>query len=144
MRESRTNNSGNAFYSARNEAAKYNERFSNKTSASDVLGMDRSRLSRIELGVINPYPEEVALMAAEYHKPELRAHYCRNICPLGRDVPIPDANSIDRITVRTLHASENLKKAKRWSRTRTGRSDLIMMRPMSWKSWVWAGVRLTP
>lgn len=113
MRESRTNNSGNAFYSARNEAAKYNERFSNKTSASDVLGMDRSRLSRIELGVINPYPEEVALMAAEYHKPELRAHYCRNICPLGRDVPIPDANSIDRITVRTLHASENLKKAKK-------------------------------
>ena len=113
VRESHTKSGQNAFVSAREEAAKRNERFSNKTSAAEALGMDRSRLSRIELGVINPYPEEVLLMSAEYHCPELRAHYCRNICPLGRDVPIPDANSIDRITVRTLHASENLKKAKK-------------------------------
>ena len=74
--------------------------------------MDRSRLSRIELGVINPYPEEVLLMSAEYHCPELRANYCRSICPLGKNVPQPDANSIDRITVRAMSKIEKLKEAK--------------------------------
>lgn len=108
-----TNSGRNVFVSAREEAAKRNDRFSSKTSAAEALGMDRSRLSRIELGVMNPYPEEVAFMAAEYHCPELRAHYCREICPLGKNVPAPDAHSIDRITIRTLSSVEALKKAKK-------------------------------
>lgn len=112
VRESHTKGGQNAFVSAREEAAKRNERFSNKTSAAEALGMDRSRLSRIELDVINPYPEEVLLMSAEYHCPELRAHYCRNICPLGKNVPQPDANSIDRITVRAMSKIGKLKEAK--------------------------------
>lgn len=113
MQGLRTNDGGNVFMSAREEAAKRSERFQTKSSASEALGMDRSRLSRIELDIINPYPEEVKLMSAEYKCPELRAYYCRNICPLGRDVPEPDAESIDRITVRAMSKIAKLKEAKK-------------------------------
>ncbi|WP_320957725.1 helix-turn-helix transcriptional regulator, partial [Enterocloster asparagiformis] len=74
---------GNVFYKARFQAAKTNDRLNSREGAAEELGIDRTRLARIELGSIAPYPEEVLLMADVYHAPELRNIYCREMCPLG-------------------------------------------------------------
>lgn len=49
----------NMFCQARYEAAKFNERLSSREGAAEELGVDRTRLARIELGSVIPYPEEV-------------------------------------------------------------------------------------
>lgn len=49
----------NMFCQARYEAAKFNERLSSREGAAEELGVDRTRLARIELGSVTPYPEEV-------------------------------------------------------------------------------------
>jgi len=56
----------NMFCQARYEAAKFNERLSSREGAAEELGVDRTRLARIELGSVTPYPEEVLLMADIY------------------------------------------------------------------------------
>lgn len=74
----------NMFCQARYEAAKFNERLSSREGAAEELGVDRTRLARIELGSVTPYPEEVLLMADIYRAPELKGNYCREMCPLGK------------------------------------------------------------
>lgn len=92
----------NVFYKARCEAATHNEQLSSREGASDLMSIDRGRLYRIESGVANPYPEEVHLMADLYNAPELRNYYCREMCPLGEDVPALELEDLDRITVRAM------------------------------------------
>ena len=88
MPKQATKAADNAFYKARIAASKCND-----------------RLARIELGSLNPYPEEVLLMADYYDAPELANHYCSQICPLGRKtVPPAEARSIDRLTIRIISA----------------------------------------
>lgn len=53
-----TKAAGNMFCQARYEAAKFNERLSSREGAAEELGVDRTRLARIELGSVTPYPEE--------------------------------------------------------------------------------------
>lgn len=53
-----TKAAGNMFCQARYEAAKFNERLSSREGAAEELGVDRTRLARIELGSVIPYPEE--------------------------------------------------------------------------------------
>ena len=65
----------NMFCQARYEAAKFNERLSSREGAAEELGVDRTRLARIELGSVTPYPEEVLLMADIYRAPELKGNY---------------------------------------------------------------------
>lgn len=67
-----TKAAGNMFCQARYEAAKFNERLSSREGAAEELGVDRTRLARIELGSVIPYPEEVLLMADIYRAPELK------------------------------------------------------------------------
>ena len=67
-----TKAAGNMFCQARYEAAKFNERLSSREGAAEELGVDRTRLARIELGSVTPYPEEVLLMADIYRAPELK------------------------------------------------------------------------
>ena len=57
-----TKAAGNMFCQARYEAAKFNERLGSREGAAEELGVDRTRLARIELGSVTPYPEEVLLM----------------------------------------------------------------------------------
>lgn len=64
----------NMFCQARYEAAKFNERLSSREGAAEELGVDRTRLARIELGSVTPYPEEVLLMADIYRAPELKGN----------------------------------------------------------------------
>lgn len=94
--------SSNIFYQTRCEASKHNEQLSSREGAADIMSIDRGRLYRIESGVMNPYPEEVHMMADLYNAPELRNYYCRGICPLGSDVPKGEMVDIDRITVKAM------------------------------------------
>ena len=94
----------NAFYKARCMASTRNDQLSSREGAADIMSIDRGRLYRIESGITNPYPEEVHLMADLYSSPELRNYYCRNMCPLGADVPVLELEELDRITIRALSA----------------------------------------
>ena len=104
--------SANAFYKARCEAATHNEQLSSWEGAADIMSIDRGRLYRIESGIANPYPEEVHLMADLYNAPELKNYFCKNICPLGEDLPKAEIADLDRITVRTLSAIRKLGETK--------------------------------
>ena len=77
-----TKAAANMFCQARYEAAKSNERLSSREGAAEEIGIDRTRLARIELGSTIPYQEEVLLMADCYKAPELKGNYCREMCPL--------------------------------------------------------------
>lgn len=52
----------NVFYKARIAAASWNDRLGSREGASEVTGIDRTRLANIELGTINPHPEEVLML----------------------------------------------------------------------------------
>ena len=102
----------NRYYLARMEAAKTNERLSSREGASEETGIDRKRMQRIEIGTLNPYPEEVMLMADAYHAPELMNFYCTSACPIGQKiVPKAELRELDRLTVKFLNALERIKDA---------------------------------
>ncbi len=100
--------SSNAFYQARCAASTHNEQLRSREGAADIMSIDRGRLYRIEKGLINPYPEEVHLMADLYNAPELRNYYCTGICPLGCEMPKADVVDLDRITVQALSSFRRL------------------------------------
>ena len=102
----------NRYYLARMEAAKKNDRLSSREGASEETGIDRKRMQRIEIGTLNPYPEEVMLMADAYHAPELMNFYCTSACPIGQKmVPKAELRELDRLTVKFLNALERIKGA---------------------------------
>jgi hypothetical protein len=93
----------NVFYQARIEASKFNDCLSSREGASEKIGIDRTRLARIELGSLNPYPEEVLLMSDMYNTPELNNFYCSNLCPLGKQTIQPiQVCEIERLTIQIL------------------------------------------
>lgn len=100
----------NRYYLARRTAAERNERMSSREGASEETGIDRKRLQRIEIGTLNPYPEEVLLMADAYHAPELLNYHCSHCCPIGqRTVPRAEASELDRITVKFMNALDAIR-----------------------------------
>lgn len=62
-----TKAAANMFCQARYEAAKSNERLSSREGAAEEIGIDRTRLARIELGSTIPYQEEVLLIVLDDH-----------------------------------------------------------------------------
>ena len=80
-----TKAAGNVFAEARYHAGTFNDRLLSREGASEELGIDRSRLARIELGSKNPFPDEVLMMSEIYGAPELKNYYCKHMCPLGKD-----------------------------------------------------------
>ena len=104
--------SSNAFYQARCAASAHNEQLRSREGAADIMSIDRGRLYRIEKGLINPYPEEVHLMADLYNAPELRNYYCTGMCPLGCEMPKADVVDLDRITIQALSSFRRLEKTK--------------------------------
>lgn len=107
-----TKASGNVWCEARYAATKVNGRLSSREGAAEELGIDRSRLARIELDSTVPYPEEVLLMADMYRTPELRNHFCREMCPLGKNVPKVECSSLDRIGIKALSSFRKITAAK--------------------------------
>ena len=103
---------GNIYYDARYNAAKFNGRLNSREGAAEEMGIDRSRLARIELGSTIPYPEEVLLMADMYKSPELKNHFCREACPLGKNIPKIECSSLDRIGLRAMSSFRKIREAK--------------------------------
>lgn len=79
MGKKATKAADNMYYLARSEAALTNDDFTSREKAAEIIGIDRTRLARIELDTIMPYPEEVKAMAAAYNTPEL----CNTFCARG-------------------------------------------------------------
>lgn len=104
--------STNVFFKARCAASAHNEQLKSREGAADIMSIDRGRLYRIESGITNPYPEEIHLMADLYNAPELRNYYCREMCPLGCDMPVLELDDLDRITVRAMASLRKVTETK--------------------------------
>jgi len=99
----------NAYYRARMEAAAFNDSFNSREGAAEILGLDRTKLARIELDSINPYPEEVLLMMDAYNSPELGNYHCSRQCPLGKQtVPQIEVAELDRLTIQILSSFQRI------------------------------------
>ena len=109
MGKKATKAADNMYYLARCEAAESNEDFSSREKAAELLGIDRTRLARIELDAIMPYPEEVKAMSELYNTPELCNSYCARECPLGtgtvQEVSIDD---FDRLALKVLGSLKDI------------------------------------
>ena len=109
MGKKATKAADNMYYLARCEAAKTNDDFSSREKAAEIIGIDRTRLARIELDTIAPYPEEVAAMAEAYNVPEVCNSYCARECPIGRnsvhEVTIDD---FDRLALKVLGSLKDI------------------------------------
>jgi hypothetical protein len=93
------------FCIARKAAATCNDALNSREGAAEQIGIDRTRLARIELGSLDPYPEEVLLMSDAYNAPELCNYYCTRHCPLGiKTVPPAEILQLDRLTIKIISA----------------------------------------
>lgn len=86
-----TKAAGNPYCIARLAAAECNDDLGSREGASEITGVERTRLARIELGMITPHPDEVRVLADAYNAPELLNYYCAHDCQIGRcmDVLLP-------------------------------------------------------
>jgi len=96
------------YYKARISCAPCNDRLASREGASEIVGIERTRLARIELGSLVPYPEEVLMMSDTYNAPELLNYHCTTDCPIGRHTVIKaDTRSIEQIAVNAYLALKN-------------------------------------
>lgn len=103
----------NPFCKARIAAAKYSEKLFSKEYASEQLGVSVSTLSDYELGLTKVVPPDMIIKMADLYKaPDLKNLYCREMCPLGCDMPKVELEDLDRITVRALSTFKNIEKQK--------------------------------
>jgi len=109
MGKKATKAADNMYYLARCEAANTNEDFSSRESAAEITGIDRTRLARIELDTINPYPEEVLAMSRAYNTPELCNSYCARECPIGKtSVKEVSIDDFDRLALKVLGSLKDI------------------------------------
>ncbi|MBQ5736053.1 MAG: helix-turn-helix domain-containing protein [Lachnospiraceae bacterium] len=109
MGKKATKAADNVFCIARYEASEKDDVYSSRESAAEAIGIDRTRLARIELGNIVPYPEEVLMLADAYHSPELCNQYCSHECPIGKKtVKELDIQEFDRVALRVLGSLKNI------------------------------------
>lgn len=103
----------NPFCKARLEAARYNDRLFSKDGAAELLGISVSTLSDYELGITKVVPPDMVLKMADlYNAPELRNYYCRELCPLGGDMPVLELEDLDRISIKALATFRKLGETK--------------------------------
>ncbi|MBQ6696853.1 MAG: helix-turn-helix transcriptional regulator [Lachnospiraceae bacterium] len=109
MSKKATKAADNMYYLARCEAAECNPDFTSREKAAEIVGIDRTRLARIELDTIAPYPEEVKAMSEAYNTPELCNSYCAKECPIGqnsvKEVTIDD---FDRLALKVLGSLKDI------------------------------------
>lgn len=100
---------GNRYFEARMRAAKYNEKLLTRAGAVEYLpGVTEDSLKKYELDITRPPNVVVALMADAYNEPELRAWYCSQECPLGKDCrEIPEMPP-ERILIRLQNAKTGI------------------------------------
>lgn len=109
MGKKATKAADNMYYLARCEAENNNSDFSSREKAAELIGIDRTRLARIELDTIAPYPEEVKAMAEAYNTPELCNSYCARECPIGKDsVKEVTIDDFDRLALKVLGSLKDI------------------------------------
>nr|DAL85238.1 MAG TPA: regulatory protein [Caudoviricetes sp.] len=105
MPKKATKAAGNVFYEARMEASTWNDKLASREGAAEETGLDRTRLAYIELGTINPHPEEVLILSDTYNAPELLNHFCSRMCALGVHTVRPvQLQELERSTLQLLSA----------------------------------------
>jgi len=101
------------FYKARMAASSWNDRLGSREGASEITGIDRTRLANIELGTIFPHPDEVLMLADTYNAPELQNHYCSRLCPLGIGTVNPvELAELEAIVLQLLSVMRDLPEVK--------------------------------
>lgn len=109
MGKKATKAADNMYYLARSEAAEENSDLTSREKAAEIIGIDRTRLARIELDTIAPYPEEVKAMAEAYNTPELCNSYCARECPIGRNsVKEVTIDDFDRLALKVLGSLKDI------------------------------------
>ena len=109
MGKKATKAADNMYYLARSQAAEADSDFSSREKAAELTGIDRTRLARIELDTISPYPEEVKAMAEAYNTPELCNSYCARECPIGRNsVSEVTIDDFDRLALKVLGSLKDI------------------------------------
>ncbi len=109
MGKKATKAADNMYYLARSEAAEGNADFASREKTAEIIGIDRTRLARIELDAISPYPEEVKVMSEAYNMPELCNSYCARECPIGRNnVPEVTIDDFDRLALKVLGSLKDI------------------------------------
>ena len=109
MGKKATKAADNMYYLARSEAAENNSDFSSREKAAEIIGIDRTRLARIELDTLPPYPEEVKAMSQAYNVPELCNMYCARECPIGQDnVREVTIDDFDRLALKVLGSLKDI------------------------------------
>lgn len=100
---------GNRYFEARMRAAKFNKRLATRAGTIEHLsGVTEEMLKKYELDITRPPNMVVALMADVYNEPELRAWYCANECPLGKDCrEIPEMPP-ERVLIRLQNAKSGV------------------------------------
>lgn len=91
----------------REEVSKKNKNLVSREKAAKVLGISPMSLNNYEMGVTVPPAKIITKMAEIYGTPELRYHYCRNICEMDSPhIPDVDINltslDVERLTLRLL------------------------------------------
>lgn len=94
----------NPYRACRKRAAVSNDAVASMERAAEQLGISVSSLNQYELGITKSVPVDmVVLMADLYKAPELRNYYCKNECPIGRQLPIATyAEDLQTVTLRLL------------------------------------------
>lgn len=109
MGKKATKAADNMYYIARSEASSGNPELTSREKAAEIIGIDRTRLARIELDAISPYPEEVKAMAEVYNTPELCNSYCARECPIGRNsVTEVTIDDFDRLALKVLGSLKDI------------------------------------
>lgn len=109
MGKTATKAADNMYYIARYEASQKEEAFSSREKAAEEIGIDRTRLARIELGSVSPYPDEVAAMARAYNSPELCNYFCSQDCPIGKGrVKRVELDDFDRLSLKVLGSLKDI------------------------------------
>lgn len=98
----------NVYCIARKAAAEFNDALNSREGASELTGIERSRLARIELNMTCPYPDEVRLLSDAYNDPDLLTWYCTHDCQIGKChadlLPVVSSTSLEQIAVKTAIA----------------------------------------
>ena len=109
MSKKETKEADNMYYLASSEAAENNSDCTSREKAAEIIGIDRTRLARIELDTICPYPEEVKAMAETYNTPELCNSFCARECPIGRNtVTEVTIDDFDRLALKVLGSLKDI------------------------------------
>lgn len=98
------NSNQNVYFQARKTASSYNPKLYSREGASEMLGVSVSTLADYELGNTKVVPvDKVVLMADLYNAPELKYQYCKNECPIGRNLPVATEQApIEKVAIRVL------------------------------------------